>query len=198
MKQECDISPNLMVLCPDIIYHIHHPFVHYLKNPFIPKLCLYLHFPPFLYLSSSPPVSVQSIFLCYDLYLALFIIFKIKNNFPTSDSCSLFSHSVVSNSLWPHRLQPTRLLCQRNAPGKNTGMSCHFLLQGISRTQGSNPRLPHFRQVLYHWVTREPPQSLFITSNTFGIQVSTDQLWFLGLVVWLLWAAALLSSESAF
>ena len=41
------------------------------------------------------------------------------------------SQSVVSNSLWPHRLQPTRLLCPWNSPGKNTGVGCHFLLQGI-------------------------------------------------------------------
>ena len=29
---------------------------------------------------------------------------------------------------WPHGLQPTRLLCPWDFPGKNTGMSCHFLL----------------------------------------------------------------------
>ena len=29
----------------------------------------------------------------------------------------------------PHGLQPTRLLCPWNAPGKNTGVGCHFLLQ---------------------------------------------------------------------
>ena len=38
--------------------------------------------------------------------------------------------SVVSNSLRPHRLCPARLLCQWNFPGKNTGVGCHFLLQG--------------------------------------------------------------------
>ena len=32
------------------------------------------------------------------------------------------SHSVVSNSLQPHGLQPTRLPCPRNFPGKNTGV----------------------------------------------------------------------------
>ena len=35
-------------------------------------------------------------------------------------------------------------------PGKNTGVSCHFLLQGIFPTQGSNLGLPHCRQTLYH------------------------------------------------
>ena len=33
-------------------------------------------------------------------------------------------------------------------PGKNTGVGCHFLLQGIFLTQGSNPGLPHCRQTL--------------------------------------------------
>ena len=33
-------------------------------------------------------------------------------------------------------------------PGKNTGMGCHFLLQGVFPTQGSNPDLPHCRQML--------------------------------------------------
>ena len=37
--------------------------------------------------------------------------------------------SVVSDSVRPHRRQPTRLLCPRDSPGKNTGMGCHFLLQ---------------------------------------------------------------------
>ena len=32
-----------------------------------------------------------------------------------------------------------------NSPGKNTGVGCHFLLQGIFLTQGSNPGLPHCR-----------------------------------------------------
>ena len=35
-------------------------------------------------------------------------------------------------------------------PGKNTGVGCHFLLQGIFLTQGSNLGLLHCRQILYH------------------------------------------------
>ena len=45
---------------------------------------------------------------------------------------------VMSASLQPYRLQPTRLLCPWDFPGKNTGMGCHALLQGIFLTQGSN------------------------------------------------------------
>ena len=35
----------------------------------------------------------------------------------------------MSNSVRPHRLQPTRLLHLWDSPGKNTGVGCHFLLQ---------------------------------------------------------------------
>ena len=37
--------------------------------------------------------------------------------------------------LRPYELQPARLLCPWNFPGKNTGVGCHALLQGISSTQ---------------------------------------------------------------
>ena len=35
----------------------------------------------------------------------------------------------MSNSVRPHRRQPTRLLRPWDSPGKNTGVGCHFLLQ---------------------------------------------------------------------
>ena len=42
------------------------------------------------------------------------------------------------------------LLCPWDFPGKNTGVGCHFLLQGIFWTQRSKLGLPHCRQTLYH------------------------------------------------
>ena len=54
----------------------------------------------------------------------------------------------MSNSLLSHGLQPTRLLCPWNSPGKNTGVGNHFLLQGIFPTQGMDPGLLHCRQIL--------------------------------------------------
>ena len=39
-----------------------------------------------------------------------------------------WSHSVVSDSWWPHGLQPTRLLHPWDFPGKSTGVGCHCLL----------------------------------------------------------------------
>ena len=41
----------------------------------------------------------------------------------------LLSHSVVSDSVRPHKRQPNRLLCPWDSPGKNTGVGCRFLLQ---------------------------------------------------------------------
>ena len=43
---------------------------------------------------------------------------------------------VRFNSLQPHGLQPTRLLCPWNFSGKNTGVGCHFLPQRIFPIQG--------------------------------------------------------------
>ena len=70
-----------------------------------------------------------------------------------SDDCvhvCMFSHSVVSDSLQHHGLQPARLLCPWDFSGKNTGVGCHFLLQGIFPTQGSNLGFLHCRHILYH------------------------------------------------
>ena len=44
-----------------------------------------------------------------------------------------WSHLVVSDPQRPHGLQPTRLLCPWEFPGKSTGVGCHCLLR--SRTQ---------------------------------------------------------------
>ena len=61
------------------------------------------------------------------------------------DPVCVLSHSAVSGSLRPHGLQPARLLCPWDSPGKNTRVGCYFLLQGIFQTQGSNPRLLHWQ-----------------------------------------------------
>ena len=60
--------------------------------------------------------------------------------------------SVVSDSLWLHELQPARLLCPWDSPGKNTGVGCHFLLQRIFPTQGRNLHLLNF----LHWHATDP------------------------------------------
>ena len=47
--------------------------------------------------------------------------------------------SVVSHSVRPYGLQPARLLCPWDSPGKNTEVGCCALFPGILLTQGSNP-----------------------------------------------------------
>ena len=56
--------------------------------------------------------------------------------------------SVMSDSVRPHRWQPTRLPHPWDSPGKNTRVSSHSLLQGSFLAQGSNPGLLHCRQNL--------------------------------------------------
>ena len=65
-------------------------------------------------------------------------------------------HSVVSDSCDPvDWLQPTRLLCSWDFPGKCTGMVCHFLLQGIFPIQGLNQGLLLGRKILHCLPSRD-------------------------------------------
>ena len=57
------------------------------------------------------------------------------------------SHVRLFGTPWKSSLSGSFI--HGNSPGKNTGVGCHALLQGIFLTQGSNPGLPHCRQILY-------------------------------------------------
>ena len=110
-----------------------------------------------------------------DSRFCLFILNKIIHLKKFSNLLCLFLYSgvcvcsVVSDSLQPHRLQPARLLCPWNFPGKNTGVGCHALLHGIFLTQGSNPRL----LCLLHWQVDSLP--LHCGLNFYGMcQMSLD------------------------
>ena len=56
-------------------------------------------------------------------------------------------------TLRPHGLQPSRLLCPWDSPGKNPAAGCHALLQGIFPAQVSNHvsavSCVHYTQILY-------------------------------------------------
>ena len=69
-------------------------------------------------------------------------------------SCSIVSDSLRPRGLWPTRL----LLCRWDSPGKNTGVDRHSLLQKIFPIQGSNPGLLHCRQILHYLSYREDPK----------------------------------------
>ena len=61
---------------------------------------------------------------------------------------------------------PTGLLCPWDSPGKNTGVGCHSLLQGIFLIQESNLGLLHWRQILYHLSYRENPLLFWLKRNS--------------------------------
>ena len=67
-----------------------------------------------------------------------------------SETCS-----VVSDSLWPHKLYSPW-----NSPDQDTGVGSLSLLQGIFPTQGSSPGLPHCRWILYQLSHKESPRIL--------------------------------------
>ena len=69
--------------------------------------------------------------------------------------CSCLVSQLCPTLLQPRGLYPTRLLCPWHFPGKNNGVGCHFLLQGIFLTQGLSLCLLNCRLILYHWVTGE-------------------------------------------
>ena len=57
------------------------------------------------------------------------IVFQWLFQYSCCCCCCCYIASVVSDSVWPQRWQPTRLPCLWYSPGKNTGVGCHFLLQ---------------------------------------------------------------------
>ena len=75
--------------------------------------------------------------------------------------------------LWPHGLQPTRILCPWDFPGKNIGVGFHFLLQGIFLTRRSN----WHRQHLLHWQVNElsgKPHTFVIKQNLEMMKLSEE------------------------
>ena len=108
-------------------------------------------------------------------HLSILLKFRLKT-LPTNGEqqswntkCNLwvqshFSHARLFVTPW---LQPTRLLCPWDSPGKNSGVGCHALLQGIFSTQGSNPH-----------VLLSPPLAgwFFTTSTTWEAQ---KEIWVL-------------------
>ena len=89
----------------------------------------------------------------------IFMVGVSFSPFPLS-LCAL-SRSVVSDSLQPMDCSPPGSSVHRDSPGKNTGVGCHALLQGIFPTQGSNPGLPHCGWTLYWRSYQGRPLSLF-------------------------------------
>ena len=82
------------------------------------------------------------------------------------------SHSVVSDSLWPHGLYSSW-----NSPGQNTRVGSLSLLQGIFPTQGLNPGLLHCRQILYQLSHKGSPGILEWLAYPFSRRSSRPRNW---------------------
>ena len=115
---------------------------------------------------SSQMWSSHRVFYCI-LSLRQWKLFFLMPIFLSCFNSFLCAHSVMSDFLQPHELQPTRLLCPWNFPGNNTGVDYHFLLQGIFPTQGSNSCL----FCLLHWQIKSLLCGLFIWSYIFFFSI---------------------------
>ena len=71
------------------------------------------------------------IHIIYNIYINNSHIYPLSRLFLVHSCCCCCCYvaSVVSDSVWPHRRQPTRLSRPWDSPGKNTGVGCHFFLQ---------------------------------------------------------------------
>ena len=103
---------------------------------------------------------------------------------------------VPSNPVQRYGLQPTRLLCPWDFPGKNTGVDCHFFLHGIFPTQGSNPcflhwwadsfQLSHLESRLLHTsVLRGLPRAVSLNPIPRLFSVQRARRFFFFFLIWL-------------
>ena len=79
---------------------------------------------------------------------------------PFRDVCTVLSCSVVFDSCNTMDCSLPGSSVHGDSPGKNTGVGYHTFFQGIFPTQGSNPSLPHCRQILYHLSHQRSPRIL--------------------------------------
>ena len=81
-------------------------------------------------------------------------------------------------------------------PSKSTGVGCHFLLQEIFPTQGSNPGLLKCRQTLYHLSHQGSPKyksRLYLTRENYVAELIDKWTSLLSLVFWFLLLVNLIS-----
>ena len=91
---------------------------------------------------------------------------------------------------WPHGLQPTRLLCLWYFPGKDTGVGCHFLLQGIFPSQGLNLVSFIASRFFTNWATREAQYiriSIVLKITLDGEFYYDDNFWKVHIGVYFFW-----------
>ena len=99
------------------------------------------------------------------------------------ENCESESQSVVSNSLKPHGLYSPW-----NSPGQNTRVGSLCLLLGIFPTQGSNPGLPHCRQIIYQ-LSHKGSQIFYISSDNKCIKSRINMVFYLAKDLEFIWGS---------
>jgi len=108
----------------------------------------------------------------------------------------------LSDSSISWTVDPTRILCPWDSPGKNTGVGCHALLQGIFPTQGSNPgiklRSLSCWHILYNLNPPGKPKNTGVGSLSLlqGIFLTQELKWGLLYCRWILYQLSYQRSPS--
>ena len=116
-----------------------------------PHLCRFLHL--------ALPIARCLLFSLHDFVVGLSTI-PLSLGSTTAPGAKFVPACLVVSDFLTLGLQPTSFFCPWGFLGKNTGAGCHFLLQGIFQTQGSNLHLLcllHCRQILYPLSPQERP-----------------------------------------
>ena len=103
------------------------------------------------------PYHVANLVLFLKRWTSFLKKFRLSVSHSVVSDCNLTDCSLSSSSrkffLWRFSIG--------NSPTKNPGADCHSLLQGIFPKQGSNPGLPHCRQILYQLSHKGSPRIPF-------------------------------------
>ena len=111
----------------------------------------------------------------YTIYMFIkssFIYLKL-----THATCRSYLKSEVKVTQSCHSLWPHGLYSPWNLADHNTGVGSCFLLQGIFPTQGSNPGLPYWMQIIYHLSHQGSPTILEWVAYPFSWGTSPPRKW---------------------
>ena len=105
----------------------------------------------------------------------VFVYFGVINLYQMSCVCLVAQLCLTLCNLMDY--SPPGSTVHGDSPGKNTGVGCHALLQGIFQTQGSNPGLPQCRQILYLLRHKGSPRILKWVAFPFSRGSSRPRDW---------------------
>ena len=122
--------------------------------------------------------------------ISIYFVFKILfHPFIFCLNCKSVCAILCSVPQWcltlcdPMDCSPPGSSVHADSPGKNAGVGCHALLQGIVQTQGLNPGPQHCKQILYHLSHQESPRACKLPEVTLILVISvchsilTPKLW---------------------